>query len=48
MQNDTLQVTLLLENNQRFFSDVLQNNEHLFKRNIILQFIIVDAMSKLS
>lgn len=43
MQNDILQVVLLLENNQHIFS-VLQNNEHLYKRIIVLQFIIVDVI----
>jgi len=43
MQNDILQVTLLLENNQHFFN-VLQNNEHLFKRIIVLQFIRIDVI----
>lgn len=43
MQDDILQVALLLENNQHFFN-VLQNNEHLYERIIVLQFIIVDGI----
>ena len=43
MQNDILQVTFLLENSKRFFN-ILQNNEHLFRRIIVLQFIIVDVI----
>lgn len=43
MQNGILQVTLLLENNQHFLN-VRHNNEHLFKRIIILQFIILDVI----
>lgn len=43
MQNDILQATLLLENNHHYFS-VLQNNHYLFKRIIVLQFIVVDVI----
>jgi len=43
MQNGILQVTGFLKNNLHF-ANVLQRSEHLFKRNIILQFIIIDVI----
>lgn len=41
-QNDILQVILQLANNILF--NVLQNNEHLFRKIVVFQFIIVDAI----
>lgn len=41
-QNGILQVILLLANYILF--NVLQNNEHLFKKIVVFQFIIVDRI----